>query len=64
MDDSSKSRVAKDIELVKNLGEIRVCVYRVVLTTFSKPISIKQCPLEASIAEKALKGKAISHGAT
>lgn len=68
MDDDSASRVAKDTQLTKDLGEIRVYAWRVVMTkTKANPkpnVLTQQSPLEENIAEKALKGKAISYGTT
>lgn len=62
MDDSSKSRVTRDTELARNLGQIRVRVWRAVdLHTRSLPHTVTRSPFTGQLAEKALKGKAISH---
>ncbi|KUI73783.1 hypothetical protein VM1G_09341 [Cytospora mali] len=69
VDDASKNRVAKDLKAAKNLGLIRLVIRRVVVTSITRnsasPIDTSNLANgEISLAEKALKGKAISHGTT
>lgn len=65
MDDSSKSRVDRDTELAKTLGQIRVRTYRAIKTTVSTTHNqTLSSPLTEQLAEKALKGKAISFSTT
>lgn len=66
VEDTDKERIAADEKLAKNLGLIRVCVYR---ATFKKEGHKKfshgdlKIGIDGiSLAEKALKGKALSHG--
>lgn len=70
VDDANKQRIASDMETAKDLGLIRVVVKRVKFTgnkirqpSSSRDIS-KLASRDFSLAEKALKGKAISHGTT
>lgn len=65
VDDVDTSRVKRDVDLAKGLGEITVTVHRVE----EKPrVSQKNKQYRSmeegitEISEKALKGKAISHG--
>lgn len=70
VDDANKQRIANDMETAKDLGLIRVVVKRVIIicnkirgSTTSRDIS-ERANRDFSLAEKALKGKAISHGTT
>lgn len=65
MDDADSARVKEDIKSVAGLGEIVISVFR---TLQRDPIlppanfrTSQHFPLD-EVAEKALKGKAISHG--
>lgn len=67
VDDQDSTRVKNDAKAMKNIGEIVVAVFRTVQTEqhFVSPIDydpITQHNPPAEVAEKALKGKAISHG--
>ena len=63
MDDADKGRVKKDAQRAKHLGEIEVLVRRVIVGDDIKDASKNrgQQNGELSIAEKALKGRALSH---
>lgn len=66
VDDADKKRVASDLKVAQNLGLIRVSVRRVVRKEGGKdPTSSLRDPRlgthGTSLAEKALKGKAVSH---
>lgn len=51
--------------MTKSLGEIHIYAKLIVRKRPPKfRVSTRQDPLEGNIAEKALKGKAISHGTT
>ncbi|KAI0834851.1 hypothetical protein F5Y06DRAFT_278071 [Hypoxylon sp. FL0890] len=64
VDDSKKDRVERDVKVAKNLGliEIRVsrCIYLGNVAGIHRPSLIKTKELE--LAEKSLKGRAMSHG--
>ncbi|KAK8113549.1 hypothetical protein PG984_014075 [Apiospora sp. TS-2023a] len=65
VEDNERDRVQMDTEKAKSLGVIEIRVFRIVLgevTTFQKGSVVRRQNLEFS--EKALKGKAISHGAS
>ncbi|KAI1469458.1 uncharacterized protein F4812DRAFT_470407 [Daldinia caldariorum] len=65
VDDSNKSRVEKDVKIARHLGLIQVKVFRCIpLGTYRKPTprSDFQQSDKLELAEKSLKGKAISHG--
>ncbi|KAI3394306.1 hypothetical protein diail_2953, partial [Diaporthe ilicicola] len=71
IDDANKTRLATDTKTAQNLGLIRVSVFRVIVKgkdENKKLSSARPDPNLAkdrlSIAEKALKGKAVSHGTT
>lgn len=66
VDDADKKRVASDLKVAQNLGLIRVFVHRVVHKEEDKDhtSSLRDPRLGThgtSLAEKALKGKAVSH---
>ncbi|KAI0476945.1 hypothetical protein F4859DRAFT_68656 [Xylaria cf. heliscus] len=63
-DDSRKEIVAQDREIVKNLGQIKVVVERRVKCGRKRGGAIRRTnPTQKfELAEKAMKGKAISHG--
>ncbi|KAI8962419.1 hypothetical protein F5Y11DRAFT_322987 [Daldinia sp. FL1419] len=63
VDDAKRNRIEEDIETAKDLGLIQVCVYRCLYlgyTTVRAHVPITSNKFE--LAEKSLKGKAISHG--
>ncbi|KAF6844682.1 hypothetical protein CMUS01_00866 [Colletotrichum musicola] len=64
VDDMSKERVSKDIKAAKSLGTIQVLVYsiRVLGTSGAGAGFAASRGANFEIAEKALKGKAVSHG--
>ncbi|KAI0443827.1 hypothetical protein F4803DRAFT_549752 [Xylaria telfairii] len=64
IDDSQKERVARDREIAKRLGHIRVVVERCVKgRQGSKAVDRSANPIQKfELARKSLKGKAISHG--
>ncbi|KAI1337726.1 hypothetical protein F5Y15DRAFT_142580 [Xylariaceae sp. FL0016] len=68
VDDSQKDRVKKDIKTAEKLGTIEVLVTRVIRTGTAPRSKTKGTCHEKSggieLAEKSLKGKAISHGAS
>ncbi|ROW06413.1 hypothetical protein VMCG_04360 [Cytospora schulzeri] len=68
VDDANKQRIAKDLKAAKNLGLIQAVVYRIIVTGRKAKTRTSYAPKIAeggiSLAEKALKGKAISHGTT
>ncbi|KAL1855796.1 hypothetical protein Daus18300_010971 [Diaporthe australafricana] len=68
VDDATKTRVATDTKVAQDLGLIRVCVHRVIVKTRNlhrSPLTEPELATDRlSLAEKALKGKAISHGTT
>lgn len=64
VEDGRRDRVLRDKDRAKNLGVIEVQVFRIILgeaTKFGRRAPMRKENLELS--EKALKGKAISHGA-
>jgi hypothetical protein len=65
VDDADTKRVKSDLELAKNLGLIRVVVRRFVVSR-TGPKKEGEIPRGStwSVAEKALKGRAVSHGTT
>lgn len=64
VDDASKTRIDNDIEQAKGLGQIVVEIWRDEETGVPcRPrVSQPNIVVQSEIAEKALKGKAISHG--
>lgn len=63
MDDTDTRRVKQDIKRAKHLGLIEVKVRRVLVgETIPEPQYRDKENAEFSIAEKALKGRAVSHG--
>ncbi|EOO00073.1 hypothetical protein UCRPA7_4505 [Phaeoacremonium minimum UCRPA7] len=63
VDDTDKSRVKQDIKRAKHLGLIEVKISRIeVGETLPKLFAQDKQIAEFSIAEKALKGRAVSHG--
>lgn len=67
VDDVNKKRVTEDMKVAQHLGLIRVCVFRVICKgeTSQRPPSrhaLKTGTDGLSLAEKSLKGKAVSHG--
>ncbi|KAK8099879.1 hypothetical protein PG999_010253 [Apiospora kogelbergensis] len=65
VEDDRRDRVLRDKDRAKNLGVIEVQVFRIILgeaTKFGRRAPMRKENLELS--EKALKGKAISHGAS
>ncbi|KAK2058785.1 hypothetical protein LY76DRAFT_626262 [Colletotrichum caudatum] len=59
--DEGGSRVAEDLEVVKHLGNIEVIILRVIMNSLIdwKPQHVKS---NMELAEKAMKGKNLSHG--
>ncbi|KAL2290132.1 hypothetical protein FJTKL_00623 [Diaporthe vaccinii] len=67
VDDANKKRVATDMEVARNLGLIRISVCRVICHNRlrhhnSSHHHLKLGKHNISLAEKALKGRAVSHG--
>lgn len=75
VDDAEKKRVAEDTKIAQSLGLMRIVVRRVVFKKINKKTEQKTDKKQSSphrdediatggisIAEKALKGKAVSHG--
>lgn len=67
VDDANRKRVAEDLKTAKNLGLIRIVVWRIVIKGDGRPLSSRDnhkfTEGGLSLAEKALKGRAITHGA-
>lgn len=62
VDSATKEKIAEDAKIAKSLGEIRVDIHLAKTTNLGDlRISVKQTG-EFALAEKAMKGKAISHG--
>jgi hypothetical protein len=68
VDDANARRVKEDLKRAKHLGLIRVKMYRTVKppTTAARYRDADEAKEkhDLSIAEKALKGRAVSHGTT
>lgn len=69
VDVADKTRIDTDMKVAQNLGLIRVSVYRVIFKGEKRNYehSSRRLKVETHglcLAEKALKGKAISHGTT
>ncbi|KAJ0124950.1 hypothetical protein J7T55_006293 [Diaporthe amygdali] len=67
VDDDDKTRVATDMKVAQDLGLIRVSVYRTIIEneikTRSSPHPVPNLAADTiCLAEKAVKGKAVSHG--
>ncbi|KAI1646949.1 uncharacterized protein F4817DRAFT_120038 [Daldinia loculata] len=63
VDDAKKDRIQDDIKIAKHLGMIQVRVYRCIYLGDSTPSLGKPITSDKlELAEKSLKGKAISHG--
>ncbi|KAI0386078.1 hypothetical protein F5Y04DRAFT_115530 [Hypomontagnella monticulosa] len=62
VDDSKKERVEKDIKAAKDVGLIRCRIYRCIRLGASDFQPSIEKGTKSELAEKALKGKAISHG--
>lgn len=64
VDDADSSRVKSDLKLADGLGEIVVVVYRCTPTSEVAHHSGKSKDMSpvTEISEKALKGRAVSHG--
>ena len=65
MDDPDSRRVKKDAKALAGIGEIVVSVYRAVQKETNTPVAnynMAHYKPPAEVAEKALKGKAISQG--
>lgn len=76
VDDANKARIAKDKQQAQQLGTIRVRVYRATWQDVDKPVwldprnkilstalmALNKKTDKLSIAEKALKGRTLSHG--
>lgn len=65
MDDTDSSRVKEDVKVVTGLGEISISVFRTMQRDPILPVppnyATPQHTPPTEVAEKALKGKAISH---
>ncbi len=65
MDDSDSTRVKQDAKLVEGMGEIIVSVFRTAQREQLQPYipqNRNRYDPVSEVAEKALKGRAISHG--
>lgn len=66
VDEANRKRVTEDLKTAKNLGLIRVVVSRVVMKGDGRACSSRDISKFTegglSLAEKALKGRAITHG--
>ncbi|KAI1878910.1 hypothetical protein JX265_003087 [Neoarthrinium moseri] len=64
VDDAKRERVEKDAKIAKDLGVITVKVYRGTTGARIAGSSADPKKRQLELAEKSLKGKAVSHGAT
>jgi len=66
VDDPDSTRLRNDAKLMSGIGEIVVSVYRTTQVEASPPppgnFTVSQHAPPSEVSEKALKGKAISHG--
>jgi hypothetical protein len=66
VDDPDSIRVRNDAKLMSGIGEIVVSVYRTAQVEATPPppgnFTVSQHAPPSEVSEKALKGKAISHG--
>lgn len=62
MDDADASRVRKDLDRAKKLGLISVVVTRFLPSSYEAGRGEEAADDSFSVAEKALKGRAVSHG--
>jgi hypothetical protein len=66
VDDPDSTRVKNDANLMSGIGEIVVSVFRTTQVDASPPpggnFTVSQYAPPSEVSEKALKGKAISHG--